>query len=393
MIYLLKYGKCIIMKESASINIVSILLTIIVLLQNGIWLFWYTGAIFSFLFITILFLFFIYKQRFKVTYSKVGYIVLSFFVFIIIPFINGGSISGSSVLYLLLIILLYNSFEEEKTKVLDYLTNILSVIILISLPLWIIHTYVVPFPLYNQLDLSAFKGNDFTVMNNYIFFVTPEQGLSRYRFYSVFDEPGVLGTLSSFVLFGNRYNFRSKKNIIIFVGALMTFSFAFILLTLLGVFWQTRKSFSKILKYIVFLSLSALILFYFLKDEPSFQNSVISRVTNIFDPETFSRTESSFNKQYEAFVNSTSVIWGKGEYATKQIGGAASYKIFIFQYGFVGLFMILSIYWSLIKRHTFEALGCLLLFCASFYQRPLLFTAWQLILFACITSKILSKKC
>ena len=248
MIYLLKYGKCIIMKESASINIVSILLTIIVLLQNGIWLFWYTGAIFSFLFITILFLFFIYKQRFKVTYSKVGYIVLSFFVFIIIPFINGGSISGSSVLYLLLIILLYNSFEEEKTKVLDYLTNILSVIILISLPLWIIHTYVVPFPLYNQLDLSAFKGNDFTVMNNYIFFVTPEQGLSRYRFYSVFDEPGVLGTLSSFVLFGNRYNFRSKKNIIIFVGALMTFSFAFILLTLLGVFWQTRKSFSKILK-------------------------------------------------------------------------------------------------------------------------------------------------
>ncbi len=59
-------------------------------------------------------------------------------------------------------------------------------------------------------------------MNNYLLFVTMATA-NTFRFYSMFDEPGVLGTLSAFVLFANKYDFKRKSNLIILIGAFFHF--------------------------------------------------------------------------------------------------------------------------------------------------------------------------
>ena len=92
--------------------------------------------------------------------------------------------------------------------------------------------------------VTDFKGND-SFYYNYGLFLQGE-GSNSFRFYSMFDEPGVVGTLGTFLLFANRYDFRKWYNIVMILSCLLTFSLAGYILTFIGLIYfmvTHRKSF------------------------------------------------------------------------------------------------------------------------------------------------------
>lgn len=371
-------------------NIIPIISLLIVILQNPIWPFWFTGKIVSFMLIILLFFIFVIKKRIKFLKNQFFLYSLSLILLIIIPLFN-GAFHISSICTIICLMLIYGMEINEKLYVLDKLTSYLCIVISISLPAWLIHQYVFPLPLYSLIDFSSFKGVDNVMMENYILFVQC-QGIDALRFYSMFDEPGVLGTLSAFVLYGNNYNLKDKRVLIILLGAFFTFSLAFILLSLIGILWQCRKSLKALLSYIFIISTVVYMLFFFiLAENEAFQQAVVYRITNLSDSDTLSRNGFSFDYYYDKLVNSPLVLIGYGGRVQNFIVDGASYKNFIFEYGILGIVGLVLAYISMIKLKNSDSIGCLLIFSFSFLQRPVAFSAWQILLFACILSAFIAK--
>lgn len=69
-------------------------------------------------------------------------------------------------------------------------------------------------------------------------------GGELYRLCAVYDEPGMVGTLSAFLLAGNRFRLKPFPFFIIFIGGVLSFSLAFIVMASLGFLFrlvQTRS--------------------------------------------------------------------------------------------------------------------------------------------------------
>jgi len=59
-------------------------------------------------------------------------------------------------------------------------------------------------------------------------------GGELYRLCAMYDEPGMVGTLSAFLLAGNRFRLKPLPFMVIFVGGLLSFSLAFIVMASIG---------------------------------------------------------------------------------------------------------------------------------------------------------------
>lgn len=113
---------------------------------------------------------------------------------------------------------------------------------------------------------------------------------------------------------------------------------------------------------------------------------------NFTDNSIDSRTNANMNSYFEKYITSSQALFGKGTsfLSQNQMGEGASYKLFLIEYGFVGLFLLIGIYICMIPKFTKIVLVFLFLYFLSFLQRPLAFTTWQILLFLCSVSVILS---
>jgi hypothetical protein len=366
--------------------LVPFLLVGIVFLQNPPWFFWDNGFIYSSILVLVLtsicFLRF-KKNTIKLTDNLILiFVLVCFFVFYTLFF---SKIRLSSIVTLLTFISLLFISELEKILTLKYLTSSLGTIVLISLIAWIISNYFYELPLFGYITYGEGKGdNGTTVISNHFLFVQESSGFIN-RFYSVFDEPGVLGTLSAFVLFANKYNFKNWYNVFILAGAIFTFSLAFILLTFLGLFFLNIKKGFKILKGLSIFLFLIFILVQFFNDNPAFQTAVIDRIFNFSDSGVESRTSYGLNVFFESYIFSIESILGKGSLFFENhsyLLSGQGYKLFIIEFGIFGFLLVLSIYLVLMDVIFLNGLFFLILFIFSFLQRPFLFTSWQLIVFA-----------
>lgn len=357
--------------------------TLIIMLQNAIWPFWSTGLMLSYALVFVLFALFYMKGilRHKFSLFRILIIFSSVFVFLVLSGLHEFRLSSFFIILAYLIALLLE--DDVKIRVLKNITKIVAIVIAISLPAWLYHVFVNQLTLYNVLDLTGMKGST-TLMNNYLFFVTLE-GKGYFRFYSMFDEPGVLGTLGAFLLFANKYNFRRWENVVILLGCIFTYSMAFYVLTLLGYFYFSFKNVKRFLISFFFLTGLGALLFYYLQDDPAFQAAVVYRFQNLDDNSVDSRTGANVNAYYDSYITSWEAIPGKGTAFLKQenLRDGASYKLFVIEYGILGMLTLLGIYLSMIRKWNRDILMLFFIFMLSFTQRPLAFTVWQILLFAC----------
>jgi hypothetical protein len=290
-------------------------------------------------------------------------------------------------LYVCLFAIISVFSKDELIKAFSILTNYLFIIVLVSLPLWFIHTFIFQLPSYGTIDLAAQKGAEY-VYENYLFFVTCS-GLEQFRFYSIFDEPGALGTLSAFVLYGNKYNFRDKRLLVILAGGIFTYSLAFYILTIIG--FIASCIISRVNAKPLFFAIAVVCAaFYYLQSDETFQTVLLGRFERNTLEIVESRTEESINKYFEKHISDSEMIFGIGENGKVANGleFGSSYKLFVIENGWVGLFLMIIMYALMRSPKNIMTLMSYVLVFLSFLQRPYLLIPWIMVLYMMINANL-----
>lgn len=362
---------------------------LVIFMSNPLWPFWgFFGVFAYFIFPALFFLYLIVKNRgLKVCVNGFKLFVLFayIFVFLCLPLLYKVRLSSYTILLTYLSICMLD--ENDKRLILSSLTRFLAVVITISLPFWLIHVFVLPLPMFGVLD-SILAIKDIEPMHNYILFVT-NGGIEDNRFYSMFDEPGVLGTLSAFVLYGNKFNFKRRDNLIILIGAIFTFSLAFYLLFVIGFILYHSKKVIHFFIAILSIFVLGIVLYLLLKDNLTFQYSIIERFSDV-DTKMATRSSKFINDYFESYIFSKDAIWGLGTSFFSDLGWSegSSYKDFLLEYGIVGGITLVVVYITLMGKITRYTLVLLFLFLLSFLQRPIALTSWQILLFSCCCANL-----
>ena len=365
-------------------SLIVLLFTVLVFMGNPPWPFWENWFYITCLcvLLTTILLF----NRFDKKFNKHGFIyytliLLSFFVL----FKSMQKFRTSSVVTILVFLQLFYITDEEKESILNIITTIMYYVFLISLPLWLINQFVYELPCFAEMTYGAWKGDGGkTILRNYIFFVDIKD---YFRFYSIFDEPGVIGTISSFLLFANRYNFKDRRNIIILIASIFTFSLAFYILTLFSITLYNITRISKLIKIYLFIVLITLILFFSGIGRLAFSSLVFDRIQSI-NSSMDSRTSQNMKQYFSEYIKSKDAILGKGiKFLNNEIDSHdTGYRYFLIENGILGFILILFMYIILQYNNKYiynrNIFIYFMLFLISFFQRPNLFTPWQLIIFS-----------
>lgn len=360
-------------------NTIPVLLTAIFFSCAPPWPIWAFANQLSFALVVVL-LYTIRKRLYHVP-TTVSYITLFLLIptFIVFPALRGWR--GSSVIYILAFISLSVVYDNEFRTALKYITNILAWILVVSLPCWLIHSFVTNLIPVGFIDISAMKGGS-TIMGNYIFFVV-NYTADNSRFYSVFDEPGVLGTVAAFLLYANKFNLKKWQNWVILIGSIFTYSMAYFVLTPIGFLIISIKKRGQAFMSLLFLIPVLLFLYGFLKDNETFNASVMYRLFESDQSELVeNRTNEIMNASFDSMMQSPDAILGYGGDKLEEIRNGASYKTFFLEYGILGFLAMLFLYRSLMKGNSsVYSFGAYTLIFISSFQRPQLWTVYDMLLF------------
>lgn len=366
-------------------SIISLLLVLLIFASNPPWLIWGVNFYLIFCVVLLIFGFALFRKNKcdKNFFYALPVILLSMVYFVLVK--GFGEFRTSTILLFLTYISVFFINDEDKKKGFVLFSESLSILIFISLMFWLVHNFLfkIPYSFPLAYDQTLGKGEGM-VFWNYIFFIQPE--LDYIRFYSVFDEPGVLGLLSTIVLFANKYNFNEKKNIIIFLGGVFTFSLAFYIFTIVGYIFHVLMQ--RKFKYLFFTSILFVSLVPFLFSIEGFRLSVVERFKN-FNQSLSERNGVQLDQYYENFIHTPNLYYGESlDFFSKNpyLKEGQSYKFFFIEYGVIGFLLLLVLYLFLIDKRRINAyvLFLLIIFIVSFIQRPFMFTPWQIALFSMV---------
>lgn len=367
-------------------NINHIIIFLIILCQNAIWPIWNTGDLISFVLVIYLFIINMRKIISKTNSNLFFLLSIVSFVFIVIPLFTGFNLSN--VIYLMCFWLSFAMSDYDYERAFILVVKMYAGILIVSFIPWFIDSFLYQiFPAIGTIDLSAMKGGDGYIMRNHFFYVVHDSD-SLNRFYSVFNEPGVVGTFSAFVLFGLRYNIRSKYFWFILIPTLFTYSLAFYVLALIGFLYFTirKRSLSNFV-VVTLLLLGVIILF---SSNDAFQQRVIDRLYGkSMEDNMDTRLSYMASYLYDSILWTKDFFIGLGSNRMEQMFfiHGSSYKVFILQRGFLAVLALVLMYISFIRIRNYMNLDSyvlLFIFIISFMQRPSAFSSWQMLLFCCI---------
>lgn len=220
----------------------------------------------------------------------------------------------------------------------------------------------------------------------YIFLVIPGHLTDLGRFCSVYDEPGVVGTISALILCIERFNLRKTGNIIIMVAGFLSFSLFFFLISAIFILYSLQNKHK-----LVFL-LAVLALYYFTKDN-DIANIYIWDRLELSDNGTISgdnRNSDALLDLWERSKMNPQILFGYGWDYVEDYTESASLQLFILRDGIIFVILYLWSYLFMAKNLLKSYRKCLLFFLIMFgtlYQRPgfcnadftLLFSAYIII--------------
>lgn len=216
---------------------------------------------------------------------------------------------------------------------------------------------------YNQLRTSEYFRYPFLVSENiYDNMLLP-------RFYGYYDEPGVVGTVSGVILLCQGYNLKKWINIPVFIAGLLSFSLAFIIISLVYgfIFLQTKYKIliAAVIIGIVILFTGNEVLDGYIFSRFEFENGKFVGDNRIGD---------DYANFYNQFSNSKDYYFGLGQNAAADSNfGGATYKDLIVSYGiiafvfFITLFMLMAYTRFQFRKEFFLYLFILF---SVLYQRP-----------------------
>lgn len=215
--------------------------------------------------------------------------------------------------------------------------------------------------------LNKLKEHDYMM---YPFLVTP-LGISSSRFFSIYDEPGMIGNIAGMVLIAERMDFSKRGNLIIIVGGLFSLSFYFYGALIIGVILFSKKIKKKWM-YIAIL-MGFVILTY---NNDFFYNTIWHRFE--FDATEGklvgdNRNDKVVDNAFDSILGTSLFYTGMGAVMTEEYSGSASLKLIILKHGFIFVILNLLGYLLLsmrqIKSRT-DLVSFFSFFILTLYQRP-----------------------
>lgn len=320
-------------------------------------------------------------------------ISVSFFYFFIGHGL-AGSVRLSSALFCLIALMALLADDKTGAFAFELLSKALAVIILLSLTFWVAWRIGLTLD-YETRNYGPWKGDDPTIIDNYYFFIVESQTF-LHRFYSVFDEPGVLGTLAAIVLCGLRFDFSLKRTWILLAGGIATLSLAFLVLSMLGYVFFNRRIKTALFMTASIILTATIATIWISNISPSDESATLVlfyRVLNYSEYGVSSRTGDELNSFFATYIQSPHFIFGMGTDFFKVRAGlleGQGGKLFLIEYGMFGLALVVLIYFSILlsKPSALRMHGIMLIFVlmVSFVQRPFLMTPWQIALFMAVMS-------
>lgn len=376
--------------------------SLVALYSSGPYFAWYSGKIY-FLLLAIFMLIRVFLFKKVTSYLNKPALFFCFilwFYLYVWHSVEFKEIYSSFITILLPLFFVILFDEKEKKMFINYTTNLYAVILLFSLIYFIIWSFGV----YLPYSIIRYPFSDFYpyFSNYYLFIITNNLGLFT-RFQSIFTEPGHIGMIVALLLYINRYNFRKWQCWIFLISLIWSFSLAAYALFFIGItlykVLSSKVFFKSIVKTFVFLSIfifSSIMIYY------SFPDSVVSKL--IFERLEYdsdkgivgnNRNEAYFMKYYSNFQSKGEYITGIGKKKYSKLSlseGNSSYRVFIINYGLIGITLLALFFLSLtISSKSRLYFGLFILYCFSFYQRP--YALWEIESFSyiCFLSQIKNK--
>lgn len=260
--------------------------------------------------------------------------------------VNNGNIGGyiANIFHIFVFLALFRIKEDKLGKLIDILTNIMSILLVPSILGFLL--YLLGFPLPNK---DAEFNDSFYTFSNYYLFLLDDRSLFSIvpRFHAVFLEPSHLGVATCLLLLTQCGRWKKPQCIIMFVATIMTFSLeAYILLTTLFFLnlWIQKKNFiKKLIATIILLSTAVTAAFFYNNGDNAFHDLILLRL-EVDDGEMAgnNRVTADFDTDYEQFLQSSDILIGRDmDYS---YAGNAGYKVFFYENGLVGILLLILFY-------------------------------------------------
>lgn len=280
--------------------------------------------------------------------QRTGFFLLTIF-YLLVAIRYGPALSMIYTMAIPIVFLIDKSF---LCRCFDKFIKIFAVLITISIVVYVMvailqmnlpHTQIKP--------INSLKEEDGFLYNRYfMLLVDPTERGFLTRFYGLYDEPGVVGTIASVILVSNKYAFKKNKYLIpIFVAGFFSFSLFFYIISIVSVFFNIRKG------NIIYLLITIPIIIYALSFIPGVDILIYNRF--LFEDGVWlgnSRSTEGYDAWFSKFVNTADVWFGLGPGANLLYNkGGASYKDLIVNYGIVMFLMYsMSLFLLIIKTKS-----------------------------------------
>lgn len=279
--------------------------------------------------------------------------------------------------------------DTEQHRLIQMYIKLIIALCIIGIPIYLLINLAGIPPTFSILrgELGAGRFYD-----NYLLFYWTRHGVEM-RFSSVFDEPGVLGTIIPFIILYHRKALKTWQLIFLIIIGFLTMSLFFMIVILPVLYFSNFRKLSKqkqVFNSILFIFIIAITYYLFVLFARSTQDSgflalkvyyrfkwennwIVGVVNN---REAFI---SSFQKLYEVWndPNTLSFYFGYGKnYVHNLIGGTLSYKVIFIERGIVIILYLFMFYlllhpWR--KYFIFSAVSIVFL-CLAFFQRPTIYS-------------------
>jgi hypothetical protein len=321
------------------------------------------------------------------SYSKIKQNILLASLYLISAlYMNFGGLNGYTLpnhLEFTVFILLLSLSKNFLLNVLEKFEKIVTVVFILGIITYLIGL-IIELPSFSISPLNLLKNGIYKVHIFDLQLIDYNFGDSK-RFMSVFDEPGVVGTLVALLLSYRRIEFNKIKDIVFIAAGLLSFSLAFYIIFFINLLYNKVLN----LKFYFVLIVVLFGLYYLYPDFVKvavFDRFIVANNIGIVN----NRATESFQTEYDHFVKKggEALLFGLGPNALTDLSNeitlnVSSYETLVYSFGIVGCLIFISFFFYATYKFAPTRRGWFffIVFLALAWQRPGVFDYFNLLIF------------
>ena len=213
--------------------------------------------------------------------------------------------------------------------------------------------YLLGFPLPGGSTIQL--GEFYSFTNHYLFLLDDRNLFTIVpRFNSYFPEPSHVGSAAAFLLFAQRGHWRQWYNIVLFTTIAFSFSLASYIYITAIIFlnlWIEKRDLFRKLAITVAIFVAAIITAFTYNGGENLVHDLIFLRLEVEDDQLAgdNRVTGNFEKDYENFLGSSDILFGRSFDNTVEFGNAG-FKVFFYDHGFVGILLVFLFYYVALRN-------------------------------------------